>query len=386
MPSLFKPLTELFGATASTIWSWTQHNSLLREIESRFQSLEVLKDGIEKAVASVAQVALTRINEYLGPTIEHILLIQEKGFLTAASDTQRSLVVGLDTMFVIKEEDRNFFAPSPHVAIGRTTTPDDWAIARVLSYNHENGQIVLRILTVYGDPGPHSDWSIGALPGAVLPVLDAAEIAEDAVVDVEADRAAVAADRAAVAADKTALQADKTAMIAARNDLFARYLGPLAASPGAGVNGQFYYNTTDGRLYVYGNGSWAAPVEPASYVPIRQQFVATQGQTVFTLTAGFEGVDVFVNGILLQKTEDYTVNSPSVTLLEGASAGDVVNTLAWAFRNDPPTDGYYLNTEVDALLATFQAQVNATVAAALAAKPSSAEVKAIARKNALIYG
>jgi hypothetical protein len=57
---------------------------------------------------------------------------------------------------------------------------------------------------------------------------------------------------------------------------------------------------------------------------------ATSGQTVFTATGGYTVgyADVYQNKLII--TEDYTAtNGASITLVEGATAGDVVEVVAY---------------------------------------------------------
>ena len=58
-------------------------------------------------------------------------------------------------------------------------------------------------------------------------------------------------------------------------------------------------------------------------------FTATAGQTAFTIshTQGF--VQVFMNGLLLDETVDYTSNGSAVTLTSGAAAGDEIEVVAY---------------------------------------------------------
>ena len=58
-------------------------------------------------------------------------------------------------------------------------------------------------------------------------------------------------------------------------------------------------------------------------------FTATAGQTAFTIshTQGF--VQVFMNGLLLAETVDYTSNGSAVTLTSGAAAGDEIEVVAY---------------------------------------------------------
>lgn len=58
-------------------------------------------------------------------------------------------------------------------------------------------------------------------------------------------------------------------------------------------------------------------------------FTATAGQTVFTIahTAGF--VQVFMNGLLLDLTTDYTSNGSAITLTSAAVAGDEIEVVKY---------------------------------------------------------
>jgi len=58
-------------------------------------------------------------------------------------------------------------------------------------------------------------------------------------------------------------------------------------------------------------------------------FTATAGQTAFTIshTQGF--VQVFMNGLLLDETVDYTSNGSAITLTSGAAAGDEIEVVAY---------------------------------------------------------
>ena len=58
-------------------------------------------------------------------------------------------------------------------------------------------------------------------------------------------------------------------------------------------------------------------------------FTATAGQTAFTIshTQGF--IQVFMNGLLLDETAEYTSNGSAVTLTSGAAAGDEIEVVAY---------------------------------------------------------
>jgi len=84
-------------------------------------------------------------------------------------------------------------------------------------------------------------------------------------------------------------------------------------------------------------------------------FTATAGQTAFTIshTQGF--VQVFMNGLLLDETVDYTSNGSAVTLTSGAAAGDEIEVVAYnTFSvgdalNQAAADTRYVNTAGDTM-------------------------------------
>ena len=84
-------------------------------------------------------------------------------------------------------------------------------------------------------------------------------------------------------------------------------------------------------------------------------FTATAGQTAFTIshTQGF--VQVFMNGLLLDETVDYTSNGTAITLTSGAAAGDEIEVVAYnTFSvgdaiNQSAADTRYVNTTGDTM-------------------------------------
>ena len=90
-------------------------------------------------------------------------------------------------------------------------------------------------------------------------------------------------------------------------------------------------------------------------------FTATAGQTAFTIshTQGF--IQVFMNGLLLDETVDYTSNGSAVTLTSGAAAGDEIEVVAYnTFSvgdalNQAAADTRYVNTSGDTMTGTLVA-------------------------------
>lgn len=94
---------------------------------------------------------------------------------------------------------------------------------------------------------------------------------------------------------------------------------------GIGTNG--FVLTSNGTT-----ATWAA-VTPTGSTYTRTSFTATGGQTTFTVsyTVGF--IEVFLNGVLLNGTDYTATNGTSVVLATGATAGDIVETIAFTVTN-----------------------------------------------------
>ena len=60
-------------------------------------------------------------------------------------------------------------------------------------------------------------------------------------------------------------------------------------------------------------------------------YTATSGQTTFSGTFNPSAAAVFLNGILLKLTTDYTINSTTVTLTSGAAADDILTVAHYGF-------------------------------------------------------
>jgi hypothetical protein len=100
-------------------------------------------------------------------------------------------------------------------------------------------------------------------------------------------------------------------------------------NPGAAYQTSAPDNPVTGQLWVDSDETGDS-LDP--YIIRRKTITATAGQTVFTtdvvFTDGYE--QVYCNGILLVRTFDYTTNggTNTVTLLQGASAGDTVEIIS----------------------------------------------------------
>ena len=73
-------------------------------------------------------------------------------------------------------------------------------------------------------------------------------------------------------------------------------------------------------LVLFGSGS------SGGVIPTEKTFTATQGQTVFTDTTNLPTyVQVFVNGIKIRPTSDFSQSGASITLVTAATAGDEID-------------------------------------------------------------
>jgi len=95
-----------------------------------------------------------------------------------------------------------------------------------------------------------------------------------------------------------------------------------------GTSGQFLKTDGFGNLS-FATASGGSGVVAGSATSISDDyFTATQGQTVFTASQNFtdKSVQVFLNGVKLRATTDFTTTNPStVTLVSGATVNDRVN-------------------------------------------------------------
>jgi len=88
-------------------------------------------------------------------------------------------------------------------------------------------------------------------------------------------------------------------------------------------------------------------------------FTATAGQTVFSIAHTQNFVQVFMNGLLLDLTVDYTSNGSAVTLTSGAAAGDEIEVVAYnTFSvgdalNQAAADTRYVNASGDTMTGTL---------------------------------
>ena len=114
-----------------------------------------------------------------------------------------------------------------------------------------------------------------------------------------------------------------------------QYLGSSATAPtGTILTGALYFNTTSNTMFVYTGSSWAAAGSAVNGTAERQEYVATSGQTNFAATYDVGFVDVYLNGVMLIPTTDFTAtDGATIILATGAVAGDNVSIIAYGAFN-----------------------------------------------------
>jgi hypothetical protein len=102
--------------------------------------------------------------------------------------------------------------------------------------------------------------------------------------------------------------------------------------------GDLYFDTTTNILNVYGASGWQNAGSSVNGTSQRYNYTATASQTTFTgadnggntLTYDAGYIDVYLNGVKLLNGTDVTVSSgTSVVLATGATAGDIVDIVAY---------------------------------------------------------
>ena len=111
--------------------------------------------------------------------------------------------------------------------------------------------------------------------------------------------------------------------------------------------GDLFFNTTLNEMRVYSGTIWKSAGSTVNGTAQRQVFTATAGQTVFTITGGYDAgfADVYLNGAKLQNGVDVIVTSGTeIVLSVGATAGDIVDVVAYGSFTVANT---YTKAEVD---------------------------------------
>jgi hypothetical protein len=145
-----------------------------------------------------------------------------------------------------------------------------------------------------------------------------------------------------VAGSATAAAASATAAAASYDSFDDRYLGAKSTAPSvdndgnALVTGAIYWDTVSNAMYAWTGSEWGSISSTAAIY--RYRFTASGGETSLTgtdangLTLSYmPGKEqVYLNGVLLARTSDYTAtNGTSITSLAALAASDIVEIITF---------------------------------------------------------
>jgi hypothetical protein len=209
-------------------------------------------------------------------------------------------------------------------------------------------------MAIYRGVGGAGDISSGITLNEVteltLRAEDAAVEAEASATAAEAAEAGVAADAAAALLSKTQAassatdsaesatdSADSATAAAASFDEFdERYLGSKASAPTLDndgnplLTGALYWDTTTNKLLLYTGTEWIVPTSAVNGTTAREVYTATAGQTTFAVAYDVGFVDVYLNGVKLFVSTDFTATTgTSIVLTTGATVGDTIDIVAY---------------------------------------------------------
>jgi hypothetical protein len=143
-------------------------------------------------------------------------------------------------------------------------------------------------------------------------------------------------DTASAASSAAAASASAAAAAASYDSFDDRYLGAKSSSPtldndgNALITGALYFDTTSEKMKVYTGTSWVDAGSAVNGTSQRQVYTATASQTTFAITYDVGFVDVYLNGVKLVASTDFTATSgTNIVLATGATAGDIVDIVAY---------------------------------------------------------
>jgi hypothetical protein len=145
-----------------------------------------------------------------------------------------------------------------------------------------------------------------------------------------------------VAGSATAAAASAAAAATTYDNFDDRYLGAKSSAPtldndgNAIIEGALYWNSVDNAMYAWDGSAWGSISSTAAIYRFR--YTATAGQTSISgvddngLTLSYlAGKDqVYLNGVLLARTSDYTAsNGTSITSLAALALNDIVEIITF---------------------------------------------------------
>jgi hypothetical protein len=170
----------------------------------------------------------------------------------------------------------------------------------------------------------------------------------------------------AVAGSATAAAASAAAAATSYDDFDDRYLGPKSTPPtldndgNALVTGALYWNSVSNEMFAWTGSAWGSISSTAAI--FRYRFTAAGGETSesglddngLTLSYLPGKEQVYLNGVLLARTSDYTAtNGTSITSLAALAAGDILEIITFtAFDLATAISNTLFDAKGDILVAT----------------------------------
>lgn len=100
--------------------------------------------------------------------------------------------------------------------------------------------------------------------------------------------------------------------------------------------GELAVNLADAMLYTKRSDNTVIPVgsiSPGSHTYVRTTFTATAAQTTFTVSYNPNLLEVYINGVLLARTDYTATNGSTIVLATPADLNDVVEVVAFTVYN-----------------------------------------------------
>ena len=131
-----------------------------------------------------------------------------------------------------------------------------------------------------------------------------------------------------------------------------------ATEPTSPDVGDLWYDEITSLMKVYDGTIWQLAGSSVNGTSSRNTYTSTQGQTTFSATYDVGYVDVYVNGLKLQDTIDFTAtDGTNVVLASGVNAGDIIDIVAYGTF---ALADVYTQAQADSLLADKVDKVSST--------------------------
>jgi len=287
-----------YRVTPSSVLSANLWNSVFQNIDQRLIGIEEKKASFEEAEKQLLEVGLRRINETIGPAAEKIINLSELGFMVASSEELIKPVDGQAlSIHLSKGTKSELFTPSPFIALVRRSTPDDYAIGRLLHYDRDLARVDMNIVAVQGDMGPHDDFDVAALAGSVKAMWDALQESRQI-------RDDVTAKHSDIAQKSTDITAKHGQVVTKHGDFISTWLGARTTQPQGGKTGAMYLDIgkNPARVMVRSPTGWVIAAIASNNVYTKAQadakFLTQENAQFLPLSGGTLNGDLTVTGTL----------------------------------------------------------------------------------------